>query len=216
MSYGFEVYNDAGALQIDSDNKTTLFSDIRNIDGLTDNGYYKIDNPFGGSYPFGFLKPADTPVPGYLYWFRLNAGAFAMPGAFSFQNGSGQIIRTTRNLGVESGYLDVMNGNGDLIWSAKSASRVPRVRGFIDLPANSPVDSQIVSFSTGFNPWILMNMVPGNISDDGESTGYSGLLIKWTGSEIQVKYTSKYQKNFSQSFGGRGGLKIPYAYFQGY
>lgn len=36
MSYGFEVYNDAGALQIDSDNKTTLFSDIRNIDGLTD------------------------------------------------------------------------------------------------------------------------------------------------------------------------------------
>jgi hypothetical protein len=48
MSYGFEVYNDAGALQIDSDNKTTLFSDIRNIDGLTDNGYYKIDNPFGG------------------------------------------------------------------------------------------------------------------------------------------------------------------------
>ncbi|MCP5581319.1 hypothetical protein NL290_27960, partial [Klebsiella pneumoniae] len=86
--------------------------------------------------------------------------------------------------GVESGYLDVMNGNGDLIWSAKSASRVPRVRGFIDLPANSPVDSQIVSFSPGFNPWILMNMVPGNISDDGESTGYSGLLIKWTGSEI--------------------------------
>ncbi|ULI52979.1 hypothetical protein HUZ42_26240 (plasmid) [Klebsiella pneumoniae] len=175
-----------------------------------------MDNPFGGSYPFGFLKPADTPVPGYLYWFRLNAGAFAMPGAFSFQNGSGQIIRTTRNLGVESGYLDVMNGNGDLIWSAKSASRVPRVRGFIDLPANSPVDSQIVSFSPGFNPWILMNMVPGNISDDGESTGYSGLLIKWTGSEIQVKYTSKYQKTFSQSFGGRGGLKIPYAYFQGY
>lgn len=216
MSYGFEVYNDAGALQIDSDNKTTLFSDIRNIDGLTDNGYYKIDNPFGGSYPFGFLKPADTPVPGYLYWFRLNAGAFAMPGAFSFQNGSGQIIRTTRNLGVESGYLDVMNGNGDLIWSAKSAGRVPRIRGFIDLSANSPVDNQVVSFSPGFNPWILMNMVPGNISDDGEVTGYSGLLIKWTGSQIQVKYVSRYQNTFSQSFGGRGGLKIPYAYFQGY
>ena len=49
-----------------------------------------------------------------------------------------------------------------------------------------------------------MNMVLGNISDDGESTGYSGLLIKWTGSEIRVKYTSKYQKTFSQSFGGRG------------
>lgn len=54
MSYGFEVYNDAGALQIDSDNKTTLFSDIRNIDGLTDSGYYQINNPFGGSYPFDF------------------------------------------------------------------------------------------------------------------------------------------------------------------
>jgi hypothetical protein len=74
MSYGFEVYNDAGALQIDSDNKTTLFSDIRNIDGLTDNGYYKIDNPFGGNTRLVF-KASRHATPGYLYWFRLNAGA---------------------------------------------------------------------------------------------------------------------------------------------
>lgn len=216
MTYGFEVYNDAGALQLDSENKTTLFSDIRDISGLTDIGYYAIDNPFGGKYPFGFLKPADTPTPGYLHWFRLNAGAFAMPGAWSFQNNSGQIIRTTRNLSVESGYLDVMNGIGDLIWSAKSANRVPRIRGFIDLPANSPVDSQVISFTPGFNPWILLNATPGNISDDGETVGYSGLLIRWTGSQIQVKYARQRQKSFSESFGGRGGLRIPYALFPGY
>ncbi|WP_410505187.1 hypothetical protein [Klebsiella pneumoniae] len=105
MSYGFEVYNDAGALQIDSDNKTTLFSDIRNIDGLTDSGYYQINNPFGGSYPFGFLKPSDMPVPGYLYWFRLNAGAFAMPGAFSFQNGSDKSSGQLETLGLKVGIL---------------------------------------------------------------------------------------------------------------
>lgn len=216
MTYGFEVYNDAGALQIDSENKTTLFSDIRDISGLTDIGYYMIDNPFGGKWPFGFLKMSDWPTPGYLHWFRLNPGAFAMPGALCFQNNSGQIIRTTRNLGVESGYLDVMNGNGELIWSAKSANRVPRIRGFIDLPANSPVDNEIISFTPGFNPWILMNAVPGNISDDGEVTGYSGLLIKWTGSQIQVKYTRKLQNRFSEAFGARGGLRIPYALFPGY
>lgn len=112
MSYGFEVYNDAGALQIDSGQANNTFSDIRNIDGLTDSGYYQINNPFGGSYPFGFLKPSDMPVPGYLYWFRLNAVPSPCLAAFNFQNGSGQIIRTTRNSRVESGYPgDVMNGN---------------------------------------------------------------------------------------------------------
>lgn len=216
MNYGFGVYNDAGALQIDSENKTTLFADIREISGLTDIGYYNIDNPFGGSYPFGFLKIDDSPKPGYLHWFRLNQGAFAMPGAASFQNNSGHIIRTTRNLGIDSGYLDVRNANGDLIWSARSANRVPRIRGFIDLPANSSVDNDVISFTPGFNPWILMNCVPGAISDDGEVTGYSGLIIRWTGSQIQVKYVRKYQNSFSQAFGGRGGLRIPYALFPGY
>lgn len=216
MSYGFEVYNDAGALQLESDNKSTLFSDIRNITGVTDAGYYNIKNPFGGGYPFGFLKTDDQPTPGYLHWFRLNTDAFAMPGAWSFQNNSGQIIRTTRNLSMESGYLDVWNANGELVWSAKSANRVPRIRGFIDLPANSPVDNQVVSFTPGFNPWILMNAVPGNISDDGEVVGYSGLIIKWTGAQIQVQYVRNKQNSFAQTFVGRGGLRIPYALFPGY
>lgn len=44
MSYGFEVLNDAGAVMVDSDNRTTLFADIRNITGTTDNGYYMIKN----------------------------------------------------------------------------------------------------------------------------------------------------------------------------
>lgn len=213
MTIGFEVYNDAGALQIDSDNRTTLFSDVRDITGVTDIGYYYIPNPFGGDYPFGFLKPSDTPAPGYLHWFQLNPGAFCMPGALSFQNNSGRLIRTSRNIGIESGFLDVSDSQGNLVWSAKSADRAPRIKGFIDLPANANVDNQVISFTPGFNPWILLNSVPGNISDDGEVTGYSGLVIKWTGSQIQVKYVYKYQNNFANSFGKRGGLKIPYAIF---
>lgn len=213
MTIGFEVYNDAGALQIDSDNRTTLFSDVRNITGVTDTGYYHIPNPFGGDYPFGFLKPSDMPAPGFLHWFQLNPGAFCMPGALSFQNNSGRLIRTSRNIGIESGFLDVRDSQGNLVWSAKSADLAPRIKGFIDLPANANVDNQVISFTPGFNPWILLNSVPGNISDDGEVTGYSGLVIKWTGSQIQVKYVNKYQNNFANSFGKRGGLKIPYAIF---
>lgn len=144
MSYGFELFNNAGAVMVDSDNRTTLFSDIRNITGLTDVGYYQVKNPFGGDYPFGFLPNNSWPQPGYLYWYQLNPGAFAMAGAWCFQNNSGRIIRTSRNVAIQSGYLDVLNASGQLVWSAKSAELAPRIRGFIDLPANSPVDSSTV------------------------------------------------------------------------
>jgi len=216
MSYGFELFNDAGAVMVDSDNRTTLFSDIRNITGLTDIGYYQVKNPFGGDYPFGFLPSNSWPQPGYLYWYQLNPGAFAMPGAWCFQNNSGRIIRTSRNVAIQSGYLDVLNASGQLVWSAKSAELAPRIRGFIDLPTNSPVDSSTVSFNVNFNPWILMNALPGNISDDGAVVGYSGLITKWTGTQIQCRYVSKKQPTYAQSFGVRGGLRVPYAQFTNY
>jgi hypothetical protein len=61
-----------------------------------------------------------------------------------------------------------------------------------------------------------MNAVPGNISDDGTVTGYSGVIIRWTGSELQARYVSKYQNTFANSFGKRVGLRIPYAQFADY
>lgn len=216
MAMGFEVYNSAGALQVDSQHRNTLVSDVRNITGLTDIGYYMIKNPFGGDYPFGFLKPADNPVPGYLYWVQLNPGAFCFPGAQSFQNNSGRILRTSRSVPIQSGYLDVLDPNGNLVWSAKSANLAPRIRGFLELKPNSNVDNVTVSTSPGFNPWFLMNAVPGNISDDGTVNGYSGVIIRWTGSELQARYVSKYQNTFANSFGKRVGLRIPYAQFADY
>ncbi|CZV80648.1 Uncharacterised protein [Enterobacter hormaechei] len=39
MAMGFEVYNSAGALQVDSQHRNTLVSDVRNITGLNRHGF---------------------------------------------------------------------------------------------------------------------------------------------------------------------------------
>ncbi|MGQ7172706.1 hypothetical protein ACUOCP_46010, partial [Escherichia sp. R-CC3] len=70
------------------------------------------------------------------------------------------------------------------------------------------------SITPGFNPWILVNNCPGNLSDDGETVGYSGLALKWTGSQLQGRYISSNQRNWSQTMQGRG-LRIPIARFVG-
>jgi hypothetical protein len=57
-----------------------------------------------------------------------------MPGAEILEDYAGMMIRTSRNAALESGYLDVFNGAGELIWSAVSASKMPRIMGFFDVP----------------------------------------------------------------------------------
>jgi hypothetical protein len=115
---------------------------------------------------------------------------------------------------MQSGYLDVFDTGGNLIWSAASASKMPRVVGFFDVPANYDLQNNTLSVSLSFNPWILVNNCPGNLSDDGTVTGYSGIVLKWTGSQLQGRYISKNQRSWSQTFQGRG-LRIPIAQFVG-
>jgi hypothetical protein len=76
------------------------------------------------------------------------------------------MIRTTRNIGMQSGYLDVFDSAGNLIWSAASASKMPGLLVF-DVPANYDLQNNTFALNLSFNPWILVNNCPGNLSDDG-------------------------------------------------
>ncbi|MBO2915950.1 hypothetical protein [Enterobacter sichuanensis] len=210
---GFEIYNDAGKLLVNSENRSTLFYDKRTLGAVNDKGYYRVDSPFGNGSTLGFT-PQQYWNDGKLRWLQLGTNKYGFPGADMLEGNAGSMIRTARNIQMQSGYLDVFDSAGSLIWSAASASKMPRVVGFFDVPANYDLQNNTFSVSLGFNPWILVNNCPGNLSDDGTVVGYSGVVLKWTGSQLQGRYISKNQRSWSQTFQGRG-LRIPIAKFVG-
>lgn len=210
---GFEVYNSAGKLLVDSQNRSTLFYDQRSLGAVTEKGFYRVDSPFGDGSTLGFTQQQFW-NDGNLRWLQLDANKYGLPGADLLEDNAGRMIRTTRNIGMQSGYLDVFDAGGNLIWSAASASNMPRVVGFFDVPASYDLQNNTFAINLGFNPRILVNNCPGNLSDDGGATGYSGIALKWTGSQLQGRYISKNQRNWSQILQGRG-LRIPIAQFVG-
>ncbi len=210
---GFEVYNSAGKLLVDSQNRSTLFYDQRSLGAVTEKGFYRVDSPFGDGSTLGFTQQQFW-NDGNLRWLQLDANKYGLPGADLLEDNAGRMIRTTRNIGMQSGYLDVFDAGGNLIWSAASASKMPRVVGFFDVPASYDLQNNTFTINLGFNPWILVNNCPGNLSDDGGATGYSGIALKWTGSQLQGRYITKNQRNWSQTLQGRG-LRIPIAQFVG-
>lgn len=209
---GFQVWNEAGALTIDSDNRHTIVT-AQSTPGLTDVGVYGGATPFGDWKELGYLTPSAMPVQNNLYWIRLNTNAWCFPGAWMFKPGTFQIITTSRTQALTSGILDVYNSAGGLIWSAVSAQNMPRTRQIISI--TSAADNAVASVTPGFSPWFLMGACPGNYSFDGETTGYSGLIFRWTGTQLQYAWVRNNQKTFAETFGGRGGLRIPLAEFPG-
>lgn len=210
---GFEVYNGSRKLLVDSQNRSTLFYDQRLMGTVTDKGFYRVDSPFGDGSTLGITQQQFW-NDGSLRWLQLDANKYGLPGANLLEDNAGRMIRTTRNIGMQSGYLDVFDSSGSLIWSAASASSMPRVVGFFDVPANYDLQNNTFAINLTFNPWILINNCPGNIGTDGTVTGYSGIVLKWTGSQLQGRYISKNQRNWSQTIQGRG-LRIPIAQFVG-
>lgn len=210
---GFQVWNDAGVLTIDSDNRHTIFSSIA-APSLWDVGAAGASTPFGNLSELGWLPEPNYPKENFLYWFRLNTGAWCFPGAWMFKQGTFQIIATSRTQALTSGILDVYNASGSLIWSAVSAQQMPRTQQI--LRVTSAPDNTVASTTPGFSPWVLMGACPGNYSLDEVAQGYSGMVFRWTGSQLQYAWIRQNQPStFAATFGGRGGLNIPLAIFPG-
>lgn len=213
---GFEVLNNAGVVQINSDQKHTIFDSIY-TPTMLNTGDYNLQTLFGNVSSLAYLRGGQGKQDGFLYWIQFTANnAWGYPGANMFTPNQIRVIRTSRSKAHVSGYCDVFDSGGQLIWSAASAGTMPRVMGFLDVPANFALESQIASVTPGFNPFFLWNNCFGQWSDDGVVNGYSGNLMRWTGSQLQTTWIRNNQKSFSEIFSGRGRLKIPYARFQGY
>ena len=212
---GFEAYNSAGKLMVDSSNRTTSIYDLRNTGSVTDKGTIIVTSTFGNGTTLGYLNSQFWNDGSSLRWMQMNSGRYGMPGADFFEDNAGRVMRTRRSVAIESGYLDVFNATGSLVWSAVTASKAPRIIDFLDIPAGYDLTNNTFVKSVSFSPWILINSCPGNVTYDGETTGYSGLMIKWDGTNLLARYVSQLQKTWAQTFQSTG-LRIPLAVFTGY
>ncbi len=211
---GFQVFNTAGNQIIDSNTKGTAFSTEIGFPALTDIGFFLINSQFGNGSTLGILSQT-FPLDAGLTWFRFNRGSYCMPGALLFEANSGQFMRTTASGQLQSGYLDVFDGGGRLVWSAASAGTMPRIVDFIDVPAGFNLQDTLITKPMGFNPWICISQMPANVSFDGTAGGYSGFQVRWTGNSVQLTYISRAQNTFSYSV-GTGGFRVALATFTGY
>lgn len=213
---GFQVYNSAGALTIDSNNKSVVTSQLKAMGNLSDTGFYQINSAFGNGSTLGFLQDNFFPDQG-LRWFQIqNDGRYCFAGARLYEAGSGRFMISSNTNGISSGYLDVYDAGGQLIWSAASAGSMPRVQGFFSVPAGYDLSNALTLNTSFANPWICISQCPGNISDGGTATGYSGLLIRRNNStSFTLQYVNSKQKPYSTAM-GNNGLNIALCSFTGY
>lgn len=213
---GFEVFNDAGAVLINSDQKHTITHSSYSI-GTLNTGDYNLNTLFGNISSLAYVNDNSRKQDGYLHWIQFTSnGAWAFPGSDLFLPGTVRVIRTTRNANFPSGVLDVFDAGGQLIWSAVGAASMPRVTGFLEVAGNWPLEGNVASVSPGYNPFFLWESCGGEMSTDGVASGYSGNLMRWTGSELQTTWIKRNQRGFNDIFNGRGNLKIPMAKFLGW
>lgn len=212
---GFEVFNESGSVMINSDQKHTIMHSSY-TPAMLNTGDYDLATPFGNISELAYLQGGSMRQDGYLHWVQFTGGNWGFPSSNMFQPGSIRVIRTTRNMAFPSGVLDVFDGNGELIWSAVGAATMPRVTGFLEVDGGWPLEGNVASVSPGYNPFFLWDACAGEMSTDGVVSGYSGNLMRWTGSELQTTWIKRNQRGFNDIFSGRGSLKIPIAKFLGW
>lgn len=212
-----QLRNSANAITVDSDNKAAHYRDHVSYSTISDKGYYVIPNKLGGTGDMGFslqgYKADDN-----LQWFRFNNNAKAffainqyLGGGLVTQN-AGVMARTHFALPVAKGYINIWNAKGELIWSDAQAAKIPRILGFITIPPNFDLDNNVYQQNIGLDKFILTNMCPAELSDDGTVAGWSGLFFRMVNGTIQVQWVRKNQKSWAETFKATG-MKIPYAIF---
>lgn len=210
---GYQTFNSAGAKVVDSDFFGTYYRDSKAYSSVTDKGYFSISTPIGNATDMGFAV-GPYPKDANLQWFKFNNNAKVIFGYPYMTASAGRMARTGYDVATTSGYLDVFNASGKLVWSAVTAAKVPRITGFFEIPVNYDLDNSPYSQSIGTNTWLLASNCPGNLSTDGVTSGYSGLFFRFSGGVLQVVWINKNQVSWANTLKPYG-LKIPYAILPG-
>lgn len=203
----FIVNNDRGFTIVDDSTKNigTVGSNI--ITTLPDSsGALSITISFTSGGPSWFAKTMydcrtiaipkldDGPMP--MSIIMPNDGAFGA-GKGTFSTNCGTLYQLRQDYSVQSGYLDVFDANGNLIWSAASAEKVPRVVQVInikyeDLIANGGEGTEIdIGVGSGF----LVDNIIGSLDINPGPTGTTArwFAMYWGYNQGKLKLAFKYK-----------------------
>ena len=208
---GFETYNTAGALVVSSDYTGTYLRDSRAYSAITDAGYFNINTPLGNGTDMGYVSNP-YPTDGNLLWFKFNNGAKIMFNGdqpYGTAN-AGTMARTGTDVATTSGYLDVFNAAGALVWSAVTAAKIPRILGFFDIPAGYDLDNTAYSQNIGTGTYLLASAAPSNLGGDGGTSGYSGVMFSYSGGVLNAFWARQNQRTWAATMKNYG-MRIPYA-----
>ncbi|EOC1608461.1 hypothetical protein ACI1BF_000821 [Cronobacter turicensis] len=222
---GFEVRNSAGSITVNSSYASPRLLNYVASPRMGTTG------DWGGTIPdmgklesLAYLEDSITQSgttytqnyhkPGQIMWFRLAVGAWGLPGADYFIPGKVNLAFTRMDVPVESGYLDVFDSSGKLIWSAKSAATTPRIIGFINVPAGYDLLNKTLSVAVPGTPFFPSDMFPGLLSVNGEGVGgRSSLAIKQQSGSVLLRYDAYNNPPYTEMPLYSRGFKIPYAIF---
>ncbi|EOH9269561.1 hypothetical protein ACMEBS_003468 [Salmonella enterica] len=218
MAAGFQAFNARGALTIDSTNKSIVTSQVLGMQRLIDVGYYIFgNNSIGNGQTLGFTGLNQWPTKEGIRWCQLLVdGTYCFPGAELYEQDRARFMISSNTTPLQSGYFDVFNASGQLVWSAASAGTMPRIQDFFNVPAGHDLGTAITLNTSFPNPWFCVSQCPGNISDDGTVAGYSGILIRRNNAQsFTLQYINRNQKNYTQAM-GNNGIRIALASVTGY
>lgn len=214
---GFEVRNADGAVTVNSDYKSPLFSSYVASPRMESVGAVDGNVPgFGRLRELApFLIGLDvTYQPGQLNWFRMSVGGWGLPGAGYFVPGKVNIAKTRIDVAAQSGYLDVFDSSGKLIWSAKSAATMPRILGFLTVPPNYDLEDNILTIPVPGTPFMPLECFMGAINEDNEGVGAkNGIVIKQQSGSVILRYINQNGKSYNKTPVYSRGYKIPYGVF---
>ena len=140
--------------------------------------------PFTQATSIGYPDIRNTLPTGTMSLFNpVDGGEFC--GKYWYAPNAGTIYHLGQEYPKQSGYLDVFDGSGNLIWSALSAKNVPRITGIFQVTAQQLLDG--ISLNVGSNPYILMNTLPSLFAPGPQGTGVrGGVFGRYSNNTLQL------------------------------
>ncbi|MFP0819788.1 hypothetical protein [Acinetobacter baumannii] len=208
----FIVNNDKGFTVIDDTIKNIGIVGSNVITTLPDSsGNLAITVSFGGGGPSWFPtsmyqtrtiqlpKLDDGPMP--MTIIMPNDGAFGA-GKGTFSVNCGTLHQLRQDYAVSSGYLDVFNANGELIWSATSAAKVPRVTKVIRVTYDQLVanNGEGIEVDIGVGSGFMVDNILGSLDINPGPTGTTArwFAMYWGYNQGKLKLAYKFKSMYEE------------------
>ncbi|MDH2493624.1 hypothetical protein QDR31_00770 [Acinetobacter baumannii] len=218
----FIVLNDKGNVVVDDETKNIGTVGTTVITTLPDpGGALPMIITFGGGGPswypttmrdtrtIGIDKLDDSLTP--MTIMMPNDGGFGA-GAGTFGVNSGTLYQLRQDYPVSSGYLDVFNETGDLIWSAASAGKVPRVTQVLHFTHDELASNggEGIEVDIGIGSGFLVDNIIGSLDINPGPTGTTArwFAMYWGYNQGKLKLAFKWRHDGSPEPGMVKALKL--------